>query len=69
MGANIELKVQKDEVDALYFKNYGEAKVQQEMLDDKVRLEAYKKAIELTCKGMVVLDLGCGTGILSLYAL
>ena len=39
------------------------------MLDDKVRLKAYKEAIDKLCNGKVVLDLGCGTGILSLYAL
>jgi len=39
------------------------------MLDDKARLKAYKEAINNLCKGKVVLDLGCGTGILSLYAL
>jgi ribosomal protein L11 methylase PrmA len=41
------------------------------MIKDKVRTEAYQRAIEgnKNCfKGKVVLDIGCGTGILSLFA-
>ena len=40
------------------------------MLDDKLRMLAYEKAIKETVKpGDVVVDLGTGTGILSLWAL
>ena len=40
------------------------------MLNDTLRMLAYKKAIQETVKpGMVVLDLGTGTGILGLWAL
>jgi len=40
-----------------------------EMLIDKVRVESYQQAIlQVVQKGDVVLDLGCGTGILSLFA-
>ena len=40
-----------------------------EMLMDKVRVDSYQQAIlTAVCKGDVVLDLGCGTGILSLFA-
>ena len=41
------------------------------MLKDKVRTEAYKKAIELNkehFKNKIVLDIGCGTGVLSIFA-
>ena len=44
-------------------------KYHHEMLMDKVRVESYMKAIlSAVRKGDVVLDLGCGTGILSLFA-
>ena len=40
-----------------------------EMLKDTVRVESYQKAIlQVVQKGDVVLDLGCGTGIMSLFA-
>lgn len=41
------------------------------MIRDKVRTDAYKKAIEQNkhlFKGKTVLDIGTGTGILSLFA-
>jgi protein arginine N-methyltransferase 1 len=40
------------------------------MLNDEIRMTAYKNAIQEVVKpGMVVLDLGTGTGILGLWAL
>ncbi len=40
------------------------------MLGDRLRMHAYKKAIQEVVKpGMIVLDLGTGTGILGLWAL
>jgi len=41
------------------------------MIKDRVRTESYQKAIEFNkndFKDKVVLDIGCGTGILSLFA-
>lgn len=38
------------------------------MLRDTVRVMAYKTAIAASVKGKRVIDLGCGTGILSLFA-
>lgn len=40
-----------------------------EMVQDAVRVGAYKKAIDALCPGKVVLDLGAGPGILSHLAL
>ena len=49
--------------------NWDEA-FHQLMLDDKLRMHAYEKAIKETVKpGDIVVDLGTGTGILSLWAL
>ena len=40
------------------------------MLDDEIRMSAYKNAIQEAVKpGMIVLDLGTGTGVLGLWAL
>jgi ribosomal protein L11 methylase PrmA len=39
------------------------------MLNDLVRVKQYTKAINETCKDKIVLDLGCGTGILSVLAI
>lgn len=38
------------------------------MLNDRVRGLAYQRAIEATVRGKIVLDVGCGSGILSLFA-
>jgi 2-polyprenyl-3-methyl-5-hydroxy-6-metoxy-1,4-benzoquinol methylase len=38
------------------------------MLNDKIRCGKYKEAIEKVVQGKTVLDVGCGTGILSAYA-
>ncbi len=38
------------------------------MIGDKVRTESYRLAIEMLVKDMVVIDVGAGTGILSIFA-
>jgi protein arginine N-methyltransferase 1 len=44
-------------------------KIHQIMLQDKQRTMCYKKAIENNLKrNAIVIDLGCGTGILSFFA-
>jgi protein arginine N-methyltransferase 1 len=39
-----------------------------EMLNDRTRCLAYQRAIESVVRGKIVLDVGCGTGILSFFA-
>lgn len=54
-----------------YFDSYAHHGIHEEMLKDQVRTSAYRDAIELNkhlFKDKVVLDIGCGTGILSLFA-
>jgi len=54
-----------------YFGSYSRFGIHQEMLQDSVRTEGYRAAIEGNAalfEGKVVLDVGCGTGILSLFA-
>ncbi|XP_023732762.1 probable protein arginine N-methyltransferase 3 [Lactuca sativa] len=54
-----------------YFGSYGSFGIHREMISDKVRTDAYRQAIvdnPSLIKGAVVLDVGCGTGILSLFA-
>ena len=38
------------------------------MIADRVRTDAYRQAIESSVKGLVVIDVGAGTGILSIFA-
>lgn len=55
--------------DEEYFSSYSTLKLHQEMLSDTARNEAYRRAIEKNSKSMkdkVVLDVGCGTGLLSM---
>lgn len=54
-----------------YFGSYGSFSIHREMLSDKIRTDAYRDAILLNpslLKQSTVLDVGCGTGILSLFA-
>lgn len=54
-----------------YFGSYSHFNIHEEMIKDRVRTESYQAAIEsnrANFKDKVVLDIGCGTGILSLFA-
>ncbi|XP_050976506.1 histone-arginine methyltransferase CARM1 isoform X6 [Labeo rohita] len=55
-----------------YFQFYGCLSQQQNMLQDFLRTATYQKAIllnDVDFKDKVVLDVGCGTGILSFFAI
>ncbi|TPX51627.1 hypothetical protein SeMB42_g00111 [Synchytrium endobioticum] len=59
-----------DEVD-YYFGSYAENDIHESMLKDKIRTEAYRDFMYSNkdlFKDKVVLDIGCGTGILSMFA-
>ena len=54
-----------------YFDSYSHFGIHEEMLKDRVRTEAYMNAIynnKHLFRDKVVLDVGCGTGILSMFA-
>nr|CCA15877.1 Chloride Channel (ClC) Family putative [Albugo laibachii Nc14] len=60
-----------DELDSYYFDSYSHVGIHYEMLTDRVRTEAYRNAIlnnAYLYNDKVVLDVGCGTGILSMFA-
>ncbi|KAL2081509.1 hypothetical protein ACEWY4_023362 [Coilia grayii] len=72
LQAEAENVVQEEDAwqDEEYFGSYGTLKLHLEMLSDKPRTEVYRQVIltnPATLKGKVVLDLGCGTGIISLF--
>ncbi|TGZ81377.1 S-adenosyl-L-methionine-dependent methyltransferase [Ascodesmis nigricans] len=57
--------------EAHYFQSYNHHGIHEEMLKDDVRTLSYKNAIVNNShlfKDKVVLDVGCGTGILSMFA-
>lgn len=58
--------------DSGYFFTYSDLEIHRTMLSDRVRTLAYRSAIlnhsESIFKGANVLDIGCGTGILSLFS-
>ncbi|PIA53818.1 hypothetical protein AQUCO_00900421v1 [Aquilegia coerulea] len=61
----------KKTVNENYFGAYGSFEIHREMISDKVRMDAYRGAILnnpslMNCA--TVMDVGCGTGILSLFA-
>jgi len=54
-----------------YFNSYSNLNIHEEMLKDSVRTLTYKNAIMNNAhifKDKVVMDVGCGTGILSIFA-
>jgi len=54
-----------------YFDSYSHFGIHEEMLKDKVRTNTYRKSIlenKHLFKNKIVLDVGCGTGILSMFA-
>jgi len=54
-----------------YFDSYSRSSIHYEMLNDKVRTKCYQNSIiknKHLFKDKVVMDLGCGTGILSMFA-
>ncbi|CBY00477.1 hypothetical protein LEMA_P016070.1 [Plenodomus lingam JN3] len=54
-----------------YFESYKGNSIHREMIEDRVRTEGYRDFIEKNLevfKDKVVLDVGCGTGILSLFS-
>ena len=53
-----------------YFESYCHMRLHLEMLGDVARTKAYQKAIALNAdfvRGKIVLDVGCGSGILSMF--
>uniref|UniRef100_A0A4W6ELY1 Protein arginine N-methyltransferase 3 n=1 Tax=Lates calcarifer TaxID=8187 RepID=A0A4W6ELY1_LATCA len=68
LGAVAELREDEDEA---YFSSYGHYGIHEEMLKDKVRTESYRDFMYRNpevFRDKVVLDVGCGTGILSMFA-
>jgi protein arginine N-methyltransferase 3 len=58
-----------EKVDEGYFGSYTELGIHHTMLSDRVRTDAYRRAIQQPwMAGKRVLDIGCGTSILSLFA-
>ena len=54
-----------------YFDSYSHFSIHEEMIKDTVRTDSYRKAIVFNkhlFHDKVVLDVGCGTGILSMFA-
>ncbi|MCJ1455345.1 hypothetical protein MMC28_005700 [Mycoblastus sanguinarius] len=60
-----------DAAEVHYFNSYNHHGIHEEMLKDEVRTKSYQHAIyqnKHLFKDKVVLDVGCGTGILSMFA-
>ncbi|RKU40398.1 type I protein arginine N-methyltransferase Rmt1 [Coniochaeta pulveracea] len=62
---------QMDHAEQHYFNSYNHHGIHEEMLKDEVRTRSYMNAIvqnKHLFKDKIVLDVGCGTGILSMFA-
>merc|ERR1711976_1470 len=71
-GAIMAATSQSDKTSAdYYFDSYAHFGIHEEMIKDKVRTKTYQDSIinnPFLFKDKIVLDVGCGTGILSLFA-
>lgn len=61
-------RLREERDDEEYFNVYSHVDVHEEMLRDERRTLTYRKAIEASVRDKVVLDVGCGTGVLSMFA-
>ncbi len=57
-----------DEIDQRYFESYSDIGIHREMTSDVQRMKLYREAIEAACKDKIVIDVGAGTGVLSIMA-
>lgn len=67
----IESKLKEKTSADYYFDSYSHFGIHEDMLKDEVRTRAYMKAImnnKHLFQGKTVLDVGCGTGILAMFA-
>ncbi|XP_076147355.1 protein arginine N-methyltransferase 6 [Alosa pseudoharengus] len=63
-------KLDKNVQDNLYFDSYSDVTIHEEMIADHVRTNTYRMAIlrnSNAIEGKVVLDVGAGTGVLSIF--
>ncbi|KAI4807005.1 hypothetical protein KUCAC02_017785 [Chaenocephalus aceratus] len=63
-------KLDKTRQDRLYFDSYTDVTIHEEMIADHVRTNTYRMAIlnnSESIRGKVVLDVGAGTGVLSMF--
>ncbi|KAM4718536.1 protein arginine N-methyltransferase 6 [Anableps anableps] len=63
-------KLDKTRQDKLYFDSYSDVTIHEEMIADYVRTNTYRTAIlrnSESIRGKVVLDVGAGTGVLSIF--
>ncbi|XP_041825033.1 protein arginine N-methyltransferase 6 [Melanotaenia boesemani] len=63
-------KLDKSRQDSLYFDSYSDVTIHEEMIADHVRTNTYRMAIlrnSESIRGKVVLDVGAGTGVLSMF--
>jgi protein arginine N-methyltransferase 1 len=65
------VKAETTEEKDYYFNSYSTFYIHEEMIKDRVRTGSYRKAIvnnPEVFKDKIVLDIGCGTGVLSIFA-
>jgi len=66
--AEVHTQMRQADTDERYFRSYA-LSAQEGMLSDAPRTEAFQRALAQVCAGGgVVLDVGCGSGVLSMFA-
>jgi len=72
LSDQLNVKANKGRQHDYYFGSYSHFSIHEDMLKDNVRTESYMNAClnnKDVFNGKIVMDVGCGTGILSIFAI
>ncbi len=58
----------REAIDKLYFESYEDEAIHEEMLKDAIRTNTYLESLRIASPNKIVIDVGAGSGVLSIFA-